>query len=186
MDKPPPQPPIAADARPAGLFRRFGAGFYDGLLLLAMAMIASFVILLLSGHGPGMASADGRLQVPGPGVRIANGLAVLAITVAYFGYGWRKAGQSLGMKAWRIKVEQEDGRLLQWREVLLRLACAAPFYLLLLMSSAAAMQARPVLAGLLALPMLANAVWVMAARRGALHDLWSGTRVVVTAETRRP
>lgn len=186
MDMLPAQPPIAADARPAGLFRRFGAGFYDGLLLLAMAMIASFIILLLSGHGPGVAAADGRLQAPGPAVRVANALAVLALTTAYFGYGWRKAGQSLGMKAWRIKVERVDGGLLQWREVLLRLACAAPFYLLLLMSATAAMTARPVLAAVMALPMLANAVWVVAARRGALHDLWSGTRVVVTAATPRP
>jgi uncharacterized RDD family membrane protein YckC len=172
-------PTTAKIPGPAGLFRRFAAGFYDGLLLLALAMIAGILVFLAAG---GMSRPIGTLQAPSLVERLANLLLVVTFVTLYFGYGWRKAGQTLGMKAWKIRAEYPDGTLLHWGGVLRRLGCAAPFYLLLLMSTLGFMQQRHLLALVLCLPMLANAAWLLWKREGALHDLWSGTRVVVVQE----
>lgn len=172
------QPPVT-DLPTAGLFRRFAAGFYDGLLLLALAMIAGILVFLASG---GLSRPVGVLQPPSLAERVANFVLVATFTTLYFGYGWRKAGQTLGMKAWKIRTEYLDGTLLHWGGVLRRLGCAAPFYLLLLMSALGFMQHRYGLAVALCLPMVANACWLSWKREGALHDAWSGTRVVVVPE----
>ena len=169
----------ATDPRLAGLFRRFAAGFYDGLLLLALAMIAGLLVFVGAG---GLSRPLGTLQAPSLLERLANLLLVFTFVTLYFSYGWRKAGQTLGMKAWKIRTEYPDGTLLHWGGVLRRLGCAAPFYLLLLMSALGLMQQRYLLALVLCLPMLANAGWLLWTRQGALHDLWSDTRVVVVPE----
>ena len=175
--------PTTTDPRQAGLFRRFAAGFYDGLLLLALAMIAGLLVFVAAG---GMSRPVGTLQAPSLLERLANLLLVVTFVTLYFGYGWRKAGQTLGMKAWKIRTEYQDGTLLHWGGVLRRLGCAAPFYLLLLMASLGFMQKRYALAFALGLPMLTNVVWLLWKRQGALHDVWSGTRVVVVAEPPKP
>jgi uncharacterized RDD family membrane protein YckC len=167
--------PDAQPATPAGLFRRFAAGFYDGLLLLAMSLVAVALVLAVSG---GFHQPVGVLRKSTPPETAANVLAVVACTVLYFGHGWRKAGQSLGMKAWKIRVERLDGSLPSWSAALLRLACAAPFYLALLVGVLAAMLHRYGLAAGMALPMILNAVWLLWRGEGTLHDRWSRTRVV--------
>jgi uncharacterized RDD family membrane protein YckC len=172
-------PTTATDPRPAGLFRRFAAGFYDGLLLLALAIIAGLLVLIAGG---GMSRPIGTLQAPSLMEQLANLLLVVTFVTLYFSYGWRKAGQTLGMKAWKIRAEYPDGTLLHWGGVLRRLGCAAPFYLLLLMASLGFMQKRYLLALALGLPMLANIAWLLWKRQGTLHDLWSGTRVVIVPE----
>ena len=175
--------PTTTDPREAGLFRRFAAGFYDGLLLLAMVIICIGLFLAVSG---GLNSKIGVLHAPSLLERLGNLTVLTAIPTLYFGYGWRKAGQTLGMKAWKIRAEYQDGTLLHWGGVLRRLGCAAPFYLLLLMASLGFMQKRYVLAFALGLPMLTNVVWLLWKRQGALHDVWSGTRVVVVPEPPKP
>ncbi len=174
--------PPATDPRPAGLFRRFAAGFYDGLLLLALMLIGVGIVLAISGDLP---RPVGVLKAPSLLERFANLFVFVAVTTLYFGYGWRKAGQTLGMKAWKIRVEYPDGALLHWGGVLRRLGCAAPFYVLLLMSAMALMLRWHLIAAVLCLPMVANASWLLWKGRGALHDEWSGTRVVVVPEVPR-
>ncbi len=171
----------AASFRPAGLFRRFAAGVYDGLLLLALAMLAGFIVLALTG---GLQRPVGALHAPGLGERLANLLLFGSFTTLYFGYGWRKAGQSLGMKAWKIRVERTDGALLQWGDVLRRLGCAAPFHVLLLMAVLAMMLRQPTLAIGCTLPTVINALWLRWRGLGALQDRWSSTRVVLTSAPR--
>ena len=80
----------ATDPRLAGLFRRFAAGFYDGLLLLALAMIAGLLVFVGAG---GLSRPLGTLQAPSLLERLANLLLVFTFVTLYFSYGWRKAGQ---------------------------------------------------------------------------------------------
>ena len=170
--------PTAANGpdRPtAGLLRRFAAGFYDGLLLLAMSLLAAAAVMALFG---GFRQPVGTLHAPSSGQALANLVAISGCVLAYFGQGWRKAGQSLGMKAWKIRVIRQDGTSLHWRDVVRRLGCAIPFYLTLLVAVLAAMLHRPLVAVPMALPMLANVVWMLCRREGALHDRWSRTRVI--------
>lgn len=160
---------------PVGVFRRFAAGFYDGLLLLALSLLAVAAVLVASG---GFSQPVGVLRRASVGETLANLLAISLCTVFYFGHGWRKAGQSLGMKAWKIRVERLDGTLPTWSDTLRRLGFAAPFYLCLLVAVLALMLHRPVLAIVMAVPMAGNVAWMLWRREGALQDRWSATRVV--------
>ncbi len=130
---------------PAGLGRRLGALFYDGLLLLAGLLIATLVVLPLTG---------------GEAVRPGNPFFrtyLLFVAFLYFAVPWVRTGQTLGLKAWRLRVERHEGGPITWWHALLRFLTATPALL-------------PGGIGLL---------WVLVDReRLAWHDRLSGTRVV--------
>lgn len=85
---------------------------YDFLLIMALAMAYGAAILTLK-----YAVFDIELA---PDERASIGLGgfigLVVILEVFFWYFWCKAGQTLGMRAWRIKLVQTDGsppRLLQ-------------------------------------------------------------------------
>jgi uncharacterized RDD family membrane protein YckC len=45
---------------------------------------------------------------------------VLAFSAAYFVISWRRGGQTIGMRAWRLRVVRSDGRPLDTRQALVR------------------------------------------------------------------
>lgn len=130
---------------PAGLLRRLGVLLYDTLLLLALLMVATFALLPFTG---------------GEAVRnqLFMQLWVLAVAFAFFGWFWTHGGQTLGMKAWRVRVERRDGAPLRWRDALNRFVFAIP-----------------------SLGLGGFGLWWMLfdRERLALHDRLSGTKLVV-------
>lgn len=95
---------------PAGLGRRLGAMLYDTLLILALFFLTGFIWVPISGD-----------VVTG----LLFQLTLIVEIVAFFGYFWRKQGETLGMRAWKIRVIDEAGALPSWQRILLRL-CIAP------------------------------------------------------------
>jgi uncharacterized RDD family membrane protein YckC len=82
---------------------------------------------------------------------------LLFIAFLYFAVPWVRTGQTLGLKAWRLRVERREGGPITWWHALLRFLGAVPTLL-------------PAGIGLL---------WVLVDReRLAWHDRISGTRVV--------
>ena len=134
-------PGAAAAARP-GLLRRLAALVYDALLLFAVLFAATAPALIFTG---------GRAISPNDLVFTAY---LLVVSYVYFGWCWTKSGQTLGMRAWKLRVCTREGARLGWRRSLGRFAAA-------LISIGAAG------AGLL---------WVAFDRdRMSLHDRLSGT-----------
>ena len=132
---------VAPAARP-GLLRRLAALVYDALLLFAVLFAATVPVLLLTG---------GRAVGPNDPAFTAY---LLGVSYAWFGWCWTRSGQTLGMRAWRMRVRTREGARLGWRRSLARFAAA-------LVSIGAAG------AGLL---------WVAVDRdRMSLHDRLSGT-----------
>jgi uncharacterized RDD family membrane protein YckC len=130
----------------AGVFRRLAAGCYDALLLGALWMLATLLVVAFRGGEP----------VP-PGNLGYQGLLVLT-TLAFFIVFWMRGGQTLGMRAWRLKLERESGEPLDLRTALLRFAAG-------LLS---------ILAGGLGL------LWLWVDRDELTwHDRLAGTRVIV-------
>jgi uncharacterized RDD family membrane protein YckC len=96
------------DYAPAGLFRRLAAALYDALVVFALCMLTTLTIL-----------AFRRGEAVGPGNFLFQ-LSLLA-TAAFFYVGfWVKGGQTIGMRAWRIRVERQTGEPLDWRTALSR------------------------------------------------------------------
>ena len=94
---------------PAGLGRRLGAMLYDSLLILALFFLTGFIWVPLSGD-----------VVTGPAFQ----LTLLGEIIAFFGYCWHKQGETLGMRAWKIRVVDENGELPSWKQIFLRLLIA--------------------------------------------------------------
>ncbi len=105
------------DKTVAGLGRRLGAMFYDALLIIAVWMVVTAVLLTLTGGEAILSSRVG-------GFEYLYQLFLIAVFVAFFGVFWTRRGQTLGMAAWKIYVEREDGLRLTWMDTIKRLAGA--------------------------------------------------------------
>ena len=66
--------------------------------LLAIAFVGSFAVLPLTG-GRAVPAGNHLYQ-----------LWLLLLLAAYFWLSWRFGGQTLGMRAWRLRVTASDGR----------------------------------------------------------------------------
>ena len=85
------------DALPPGLLRRFGAILYDGLLLVAVLFATTALVLPVN---------DGKAFEPEQPI---YPLYLLGVTFLFYGWFWTHGGQTLGMRAWRIRVICESG-----------------------------------------------------------------------------
>ena len=99
--------------RPAGLFPRLAAMFYDSLLLLSVLLVATALALLLT---------RGTLHYHNPFFRTALFLTCFA----FYAWFWLHGGQTLGMRAWRLRVQRPDGRPITIWQALLRFLVAIP------------------------------------------------------------
>ena len=90
----------------AGLFRRLAAIFYDSLLLFSTLFMATLLVQpLTKGH-----------------VSLIYQLYLLVIIFFYFAYPWKKSGQTLGMLAWRIRLESTTAQACTWQQLAIRFA----------------------------------------------------------------
>lgn len=160
----------------SGVFRRLAAAAYDGLLLIAVLFLVTG-LLLVATHGEAITH-----ERVGAWAYAYQGLLALVVA-GYFGVAWTARGQTLGMKAWSIRLETAAGALPGWPAVLLRVACAAPLYLPLLGATLLVMAHRVGWLGVVAsaLPLAADLGVQAYSGQGTLHDRLSGTRIVPAA-----
>lgn len=106
-----------ASSPPPGLFRRLAAMVYDGLLILALAFVVSALLLMASG---------GRLGQPDrpPWLLWAHRIALAASIWGFFAWFWIHGGQTLGMRAWRLRLVAVDGSAITWAQTIRRFAGA--------------------------------------------------------------
>jgi uncharacterized RDD family membrane protein YckC len=130
---------------PCRLTRRLAAIVYDSVIVLALLMLAALVAMLV-GAGPKTAFRD-------PGFT----LYLLSVWYLYLAWCWTRGGMTVGMRAWRIVIEDEQGRRPSWGRT------AARF-----------------LASWLSAALLgAGFLWSLVdKRKRTWHDLLSGTRLV--------
>ncbi|SDK24951.1 RDD family protein [Billgrantia gudaonensis] len=115
------------DVWPAGLGRRLGAMLYDAFLVAAIWLLVTVAHVMVVRFGFGLqaeAVGTGWLQ------RGTLQLLLLASGFGFFAFCWRRGGMTLGMQAWRLRVQTEDGRPISLGQSLVRyvvawLSCAA-------------------------------------------------------------
>ncbi len=131
----------------AGLARRLAAMFYDCLVLIALFMFVTTPLLIITGGD----------SIPS-GNRFYQAFLLIIIVLFFVGF-WVAKGRTLGMLAWHLRVETNDGSRMSWKHATLRLMGAA-------LSLACA--------GL-------GYLWLYAdPQRRTWHDRLSNSRVVVT------
>jgi uncharacterized RDD family membrane protein YckC len=122
-----------------GIARRLAGMLYEAVLLFAIAFFAGFAFHFASRGAP----LEGVL-------RLAHQGLLCAVFAAYFLWCWLRGGQTLAMKAWRIRLVQVTPR-----RALLRFALA-----------------------LLLVPTGISLLWALFDRdRQFLHDRLAGTRL---------
>ncbi len=100
----------------APVWRRLLAGFYDLFPLLALWMVGTAAWLGLA-HAVGAGGEDmGHWAV---GNWPFRGFLLL-IGFAYYAVSWRMGGQTIGMRAWRVRVIAVGGGELSWPRLGLR------------------------------------------------------------------
>ncbi|MGZ8096325.1 MAG: RDD family protein [Methylosarcina sp.] len=95
-----------------GFFRRLAAIIYDLFLLLALLFAATLLILPLN-HGEAFTSKQYWYPV-----------YLLTVSFLFYAWFWTHGGQTLGMRAWKIKVLTFDRKPISWNQSLFRFAFA--------------------------------------------------------------
>ncbi|MBB5193266.1 putative RDD family membrane protein YckC [Silvimonas terrae] len=111
----------------AGWWRRFFAWWYELLLLVPVLLLAGALfqgVFQLLTHLP--VDQISRL----PWARNLSFAWLMVVMFGYFAWCWKRGGQTLAMKTWRIRLVALNGELPGWRAVSIRFAvcllCFAP------------------------------------------------------------
>lgn len=95
----------------ASLIKQLLAMVYDSLLIIAILFVTTAILLTFN---------DGEAIVSNP---FFSGFLVLIIFI-FYSWFWNKSGQTLGMRAWKIRIVSELGGNPGWAVSFLRLTFA--------------------------------------------------------------
>ena len=115
----------------ATFFRRLLAMVYDTLVATAVGMcaaivlIVTLVVLLKNGvlNLQGYAEPADLIQASF-GYKLVIQLWVGAWIAGFFLWFWKKGGQTLGMRAWRLRIYSSSDAPMTWGRLVLRLICS--------------------------------------------------------------
>ena len=135
----------------AGFGRRFAALVYDSLLGVALLMVYTALALFLT-HGKAIEPASAGAWV------YAYYAGEIGVIAGYYVFCCHLTGHTLGMRAWRLRVQTAHGSCLSVPRTLLRFALGALAWA----------------------PLGGGVLWLYADRdRLALQDRLSGSQVIV-------
>jgi len=98
---------------PVPIWRRVAAGLYDLFPLLAIWFFTGAISLLVTA---------GTMDTHHPPMWYR--VFLISITASYFVLSWVRGGQTIGMRAWQIKIVRSDGSDLTISIALLRFVAA--------------------------------------------------------------
>ncbi len=90
------------------LIRHLAAIVYDFLLLTALLFLATALLLPFNG---GEAFSSRQFFYP---------IYLFIVSFLFYGWFWTHGGQTLGLKAWKIKVISDNGEMISWRQAFIR------------------------------------------------------------------
>lgn len=158
---------------PAPLWRRIAAAAYDGLLLIALWMVALLIDLLI------------RDLLGAPRDWVALRVYLFGVGLLFFGWFWTHGGQTLGMRVWRLRLERDDGRALSWVSAMSRFAVMLAVWSVILIVPLSrlphlrdAPHAGPLALGCALVAALGLLAMHLDRRRRAPHDWLSGAHMV--------
>jgi len=159
----------ATGGSPPGLLLRLAAMTYEAVLLFGLVFAVGLVLLAVTGW---------TYPLPAPRRWILQAVLFVAVG-AYFVYCWARAGQTLAMKSWRLRLVGRDGAPPTPGRAIVRYLLAWNLFVpgLAFIALARAGPLANVLAlggGLLAMLALAR----LDPQRRLLHDRLLGSRVI--------
>jgi len=152
-----------------GLRLRLAALVYEATLLFGVVFGASYVLIAATGW-----------TYPLPAARRWTLQAVVFIVVGlYFVYCWTHGGQTLALKAWRLRVARADGSPVRLGQAILRYLLAWHLFLpglisIVLFPATPWLNLAALVLGMLGMLALVN----LDPQRQAVHDRLLGTRLL--------
>ncbi len=89
----------------ANFFKRLGAYIYDLFAVSAVLMLAAIfaIIVVIIANNTGLINLDAYQDVADfLSSSQIFALYLATVVIGFYGYFWTKAGQTIGMKAWRL------------------------------------------------------------------------------------
>ncbi|QOL25858.1 RDD family protein [Thalassotalea sp. LPB0316] len=112
----------------AGFRRRFGSWIYDFLVAVAIYMVTTMIVSaifntlfafeLIGANTEQTASDYFATSIL---FKVILNCAGLLAIIYFFIFFWAKSGQTIGMKAWRLRVQNQDGSLMSKKTGIKRL-----------------------------------------------------------------
>ena len=99
----------------AGFLRRLMAMVYDSFLIAALFFIVTVPFVLQVGE---------QTLTHDPVVHTLYQLVLVLAAFLFFGWFWTHGGQTLGMRAWRLRTIKKDGSPMDWPASMMRFAAA--------------------------------------------------------------
>lgn len=151
-----------------GLFRRLAVVVYDSLVALAVLFLATALALPVT-HGEAVGAESPLFQ-----------LYLLAVLFLYLGWFWTHSGQTVAMRAWRLRVVGLDGEGIGWERALMRFVAALlPMLPAFIWLGLMPEEENGIKLAAMLLPWLCGFLWVAVDRdKRAWHDILSGTRML--------
>lgn len=111
----------------AGFVRRLGALGYDFLVGSAVYAVAHFIGFIAVGvaanYMPQVCQDNHDIQQCLIQSKVYSGY-LLAVVGFFFVWFWSHGGQTLGMRAWRLKIQRMDGNTISMFQAVIRLCTA--------------------------------------------------------------
>jgi uncharacterized RDD family membrane protein YckC len=107
----------------AALWRRLAAILYDSIVIIAIWIVVGFVVLSMFGIEEAR-TVEGEAIELDPLYQFTLFTAMLGSALLFFGWFWTNSGQTIGMQAWKIRIQNADGSTINWQQVLLRYVTA--------------------------------------------------------------
>lgn len=103
----------------ASFMKRLGAMFYDFMLALSSALVMGFFFTAVAMSLFNMEN----IQAGSPAAKAIFMLLVL-FTFGFYGWFWTHGGQTLGMRAWKLKLVRQDATPITWLHAFFRFCYA--------------------------------------------------------------
>ena len=114
------------------LLRRLGAWFYDTLIVIAILMVAGAIAMAIIAtllHFEVFALGDHQdvsgYLISDPTASVLYTAYLVTIIIGFYTYFWTQAGQTLGMRAWKLKLQNEDGSHFKITQAFIRITTSA-------------------------------------------------------------
>ncbi|PCJ47345.1 MAG: hypothetical protein COA74_08500 [Gammaproteobacteria bacterium] len=104
---------------PAGFIRRLAALTYDSLVITALLFLSTGLVMLV------VVVFMDETAITEQNILVENPLYFIWLMLTWFYYYdwcWRRGGQTLGMKAWRLQLVALDGGIISHKNALIRFA----------------------------------------------------------------
>lgn len=104
----------------AGALRRLAALVYDAFLLFGLLVAPLFIATAALSPRGDVHEGSVAHDLPSIAPKSVMLVYMIVVIVAFYCYFWRTSGQTLGMQAWRLRVDGENGNRPSWRQCLMR------------------------------------------------------------------